>query len=314
MDIANKVNLKPEKPKKPKRLNAISLPAEAAIHIIIGLFALCCVIPFIFVIIISFTSQESLQQMGYSFFPASWDTTSYDAAFKLGDQLWRSYFNSFVVTVIGTAASVLICMLYSYGMFRKDYKFRKFFTFFAFFTMMFGGGLAPTVMVTRSVLGLSESYGALIVPLLVSPFNFIVMRTFFKTAIPDSLIEASFLDGSGEFRTIFSIVMPIAKPGIATIALLNAVSYWNDWYLALLYVHDRLLYPLQFLLMEMQRNIEFITRNSAMMSAGTVNFAELPSEGLRMALCVFIVLPIACAYPFFQRYIIAGLTLGAVKE
>jgi putative aldouronate transport system permease protein len=314
MDVLEKADIKHEKEKKPKRLNAISLPAEAAIHVIVGLFCLCCVLPFFFVIIISFTSQESLSQMGYTFFPSGWDTASYKAAFGLGNQLWKSYFNSFVVTIIGTALSVLICMLYSYGMFRKDYKLRKFFTFFAFFTMMFGGGLAPTVMVTRSVLGLSENYGALIVPLLVSPFNFIVMRTFFKTAIPDSLIEASFLDGSGEFRTLFRIVMPIAKPGIATIALLNAVTYWNDWYLALLYVHDKALYPLQFLLMEMQRNIEFIRQNSAMLSAGAVNFGDLPSEGLRMALCVFIVVPIACAYPFFQRYIIAGLTLGAVKE
>lgn len=296
------------------RGNSVSLTAEVIINIILCLFSLCCIIPFIFVCIISFSSQDSLQQIGYSFTPVSWSTASYDAAFNLGSILWRSYFNSIVVTLLGTALSVLICILYSYGLFRKDYPFRGFFAFFAFFTMMFGGGLAPTVMVCRNLLGLSNNYAALIVPLLVSPFNFIVMRTFFKSAIPESLIESASLDGSGEFNTLFKIVVPIAKPGIATIALLNAVSYWNDWYMALLYIQDRNLFPLQYLLMQMQRNIEFIKRNSAVLSAGSVNFSDLPSEGLRMALCVFIVVPIAFAYPFFQRYIIAGLTVGAVKE
>jgi len=297
-----------------KLLNAVSFPAEIVIHIIIALFALSCVIPFIFVIIISFSSQESLVSIGYSFFPVSWSTMSYEAAFKLGATLWRSYFNSFVVTTTGTSLAVLICIMYSYGLFRRDFKLRGFFAFFAFFTMIFSGGLAPFVVVSRNLLGLTNNYAALIVPMLVNPFNLIIMRTYYKTSIPESMIEAARIDGSGEFRTLFSIVVPIAKPGIATIALLNAVAYWNDWYHALLFIRDRTLYPLQYLLMEMQRNIEFITRNSAMLSAGTFTFSDLPTEGLRMALCAFIVVPIAFAYPFFQRYIISGLTLGAVKE
>jgi putative aldouronate transport system permease protein len=299
--------------KSTRSLNAVSLPAEIIIHIIVGAFSLCCIIPFIFVLIISFTSKESLQSIGYSFFPTGFSLDSYMAAFDLGSQLARSYFNSFLVTAVGTVLSVLICMLYSYGMFRKDYPLRHFFTFFAFFTMMFGGGLAPTVMVCRNLLGMNNNYTALIVPLLVSPFNFIVMRTFYKTTVSESLIESASLDGSGEWGTLFKIVAPISKPGIATIGLLNALAFWNEWYLALLYIKDKDLYPLQYLLMEMQMNIDFIKRNLSVVSA-SVNLADLPSEGLRMALCAFIVIPIACAYPFFQRYIIAGLTVGAVKE
>jgi putative aldouronate transport system permease protein len=251
---------------------------------------------------------------GYSFFPSSWSLDSYVAAFDLGDQLVRSYINSFIVTIAGTVLSVLICMLYSYGLFRRDYPLRHFFMFFAFFTMMFGGGLAPTVMVCRNLLGMNNNYASLIVPLLVNPFNFIVMRTFYRTTVSESLIESAALDGSGEFSTLFRIVAPISKPGIATIALLNALAFWNEWYLALLYIRDRELYPLQYLLMEMQLNIDFIRRNISVLGANAVNLADLPSEGLRMALCAFIVVPIACAYPFFQRYIIAGLTVGAVKE
>jgi putative aldouronate transport system permease protein len=299
---------------KRKRLNALSMPAETAVHIILGLFALCCIIPFIFVVIISFTSKSSIQESGYSFVPKEWSLEAYKFAFQLGDQLWRSYFNSFLITVIGTILSVLICILFSYGLFRKDFKYRTFFAFFSFFTMMFGGGLAPTVMVMKQMLGLNNNYAALIVPLLVSPFNFIVMRTFFSSSVPEEIIEAASIDGSGEYRTLFQIIVPIAKPGIATIALLTALAYWNDWFNALLFIQDAEYYPLQFLLMRLQQNIEFIVANSSMMgSAATEAIKNMPSASLRMALCVFIVVPIAFAYPFFQRYIVAGLTIGSVK-
>ena len=297
------------------RLNSVSLPAEAAIHAVLALFCVCCIIPFLFVVVISFTSKASIQTYGYSFLPAEWSLEAYAFTFRLGRQLWLSYFNSFYTTVIGTFLSVLICMLYSYGLFRRDYRHRGFFAFFSFFTMMFGGGLAPTVMVCKQILGLNDNYAALIVPLLVSPFNFIVLRTFYKTSVPVAVIESASIDGSGEYRTLFQIIAPIAKPGIATIALLNVLAFWNEWYLSLLYITSSKYVPLQYLLMQLQRNIEFIVANSAMMGAEAANASRnLPSASLRMALCVFIVVPIAFAYPFFQRYIIAGLTIGSVKE
>jgi len=300
--------------KRNKRINAVSLPSEVVMHVILAAFSLSCIIPFIFIIIISFTSQESLWANGYSFFPTSWSLISYETAFKMGGLLWRSYFNSILITVVGTALSVLVCILYSYGMFRPDYPYRNFFAFFAFFTMMFGGGLAPTVMVCRNLLGLSDNYAALIVPIMVNPFLFIVMRTFFKTSIPMSLVESASIDGSGEFNTLFRIVVPIAKPGIATVGLLFALAYWNEWFLALVFIRNRDLYPLQYLLMLMQLSVENLKNSIQMVGMSSVNLSEMPTEGLRMAVCVFIVLPIACAYPFFQRYIIAGLTVGAVKE
>jgi len=300
--------------RKPFKANRVSPLGEALIHFIVGGFALLCIIPFIFIVIIAFSSAESLRTAGYTFFPSEWTLTSFQAAFDMGDQLWQSFFISVQVTVIGTFLSVLITVLYAYGLSRPDYPFRKFFTFIMFFTMIFGGGLVPTVFVIRNLLGLNNNLGALIVPALIIPFHVIIMRTFFKSAVPESLIESARLDGSGEFRTLFTIVVPIAKPGIATVALLTAINYWNDWFLAMLFIRDRELFPLQYLLMEMQGNIEFLRRNLSMVGAANINFADLPGEGLRMALCVIIVLPIACAYPFFQRYIISGLTVGAVKE
>lgn len=295
------------------RLGAISLPSEIILQIILLAFALVCIIPFIFCIIISFTSKQSIISIGFSFFPQAWSLDGYRYVFDMGRQLWLSYFNSFFISVVGTLASIAICILYSYALYRRDFKFRKFFTLFAVFTMMFTGGLAPTYQVSRVMLGLSNNYWALIVPLLVNPFNFIIMRTFFQSSVPDSIIEAATIDGSGEYNTLLKVVIPISKPGIATIALLTVLAYWNDWFSALLYIDDNRFYPLQFLLWQLQSQIEFLAANSGRGLESVVDMTKLPTQSFRMAVVVLIVIPIACAYPFFQRYVVSGLTVGSVK-
>ena len=300
---------------KNHRLNQVSAGTEALFHVIVGLFSVCCIIPFLFVIVISFSAESSIREIGYSFLPNAWSTATYSYAVQRLPQIWRSYFNSIFITVIGTFLSTLMCALYSYALFRPDFKYRGFFTFFSFFTMIFGGGLVPTYVICTQVLGLTENYAALIVPLLVSPFNIIIMRTFFKSSVPLELIEAATIDGSGEYATFFRVVLPIAKPGLATIALLNALAYWNDWYLSLLYIkQNKVLQPLQALLMELQNNVEYLNRMSAALGSSAIQEAmRAPTQTLRMVLVVLIVVPIACAYPFFQRYIVAGLTIGSVK-
>jgi len=307
--------IQPARRRKHARLNSFSPLAETMFHILLGVFSLACVIPFIFVIIISFTSEDSIRQIGYSFAPLSLSLDAYKYVLRMGDVVWRSYFNSFYITIVGTLLSVSICVLYSYPLFRRDFKFRNFFNFLSFFTMIFGGGLVPTYVICKSVLGLSDNYAALIVPILFNPFNIIVMRTFFQTSVPMELIEAATIDGSGEYSTLLRIVVPIVKPGIATIALLNALAFWNEWFLSLLYLNKNMdIMPLQYLLIRIQRNADFLAKNSHMLGAEVASAArELPSQTLRMALVVFIVIPIACAYPFFQRYVVAGLTIGSVK-
>lgn len=308
--------LEAKTPKKSlNRLNAFSPPIEASFHLILIVFSLICIVPFIFVVIISFSSEESIRQIGYSFIPQAFSLDAYNYVLKMGDQVWRSYFNSFYITFLGTVIGVTICVMYAYPLFRKDYKYRGFFNFISFFTMIFGGGLIPTYMVCKSFLGLSNSYEALIIPMLVSPFSIIIMRTFFQTSVPYDLIEAATIDGSGEYRTLLSIIVPIVKPGIATVALLTALAYWNEWFLSLLYIStNETLIPLQYLLMKIQRNASFLAKNSSMVGPEAAKMtANLPSQTLRMALVVFIVVPIACAYPFFQRYVVAGLTVGSVK-
>ena len=300
--------------KKKRALNAVSVPVEALFHIIMILVCAGCIIPFIFVVIISFTSQDSIRLLGYSFTPAKWSLEAYKYIFKMGDQLWRSYFNSFFITIVGTICSLLISIMYAYALYRKDFKYRKFFTFFCFFTMIFGGGLAPTYVVCKSVLGLSDSYAAIIVPMLLNPFNLIIMRTFFQSSIPDELIDAAAIDGSGEYSTLFRIIIPISKPGIATVGLLTALAYWNEWFIPMLYIKDPNYIPLQYLLMQMQTKVDFLVKNSSMIGAEAAHImSDLPQDSLRMALVVLIVVPITFAYPFFQRYIISGLTIGSVK-
>lgn len=300
---------------KNHRLNSISLGTEVIFHVIIGLFSICCIIPFVFVIIISLSAESSIREIGYSFFPRAWSFATYTYAVQRLPQIWRSYFNSIFITVVGTFLSTLMCALYSYALFRPDFKYRGVFNFLSFFTMIFGGGLVPTYVICTQILGLRENYAALIVPLLVSPFNIIIMRTFFKSSVPLDLIEAATIDGSGEYSTFFRVVLPVAKPGLATIALLNSLAYWNDWYLSLLYIRqNKILQPLQALLMELQNNVEYLNRMSASLGSSAIQEAmRAPTQTLRMVLVVLIVVPIACAYPFFQRYIVAGLTIGSVK-
>ena len=300
--------------RKPKiseinRLTRIHPAAEWAFLIVLGAFAVVCLVPFIFTIIISVTSDESIKQNGYSFLPAQLSLEAYESVFKYGAQLWRSLFNSVLITVVGTVSSVLICVLYAYALFRRDYKFRSFFAFFCFFTMLFGGGLAPTFIVTQALLG-ANNYAVIIVPMLVNVFFFIIMRSFFQATIPFEIIESAHIDGCGEWRALFQIVLPISKPGVATVSLLYMLGYWNEWFIPQLYITDKRFVPLQYFLVQLQRNAQYMAINSGMPSA---TVADIPTESLRMALCVLIVIPIAFAYPFFQRYIVKGLTIGSVK-
>ncbi|ALS29069.1 sugar ABC transporter permease [Paenibacillus sp. 32O-W] len=285
-------------------------------HLAIGLFSFSCVYPFLFVIVISLTDETTLAKNGYSIFPEKWSLDAYAYVFKTGDQLLRSYGVTFFVTVVGTILSVAIVALYAYAISRNYFRFRGFFSFIAFFTMLFGGGLVPSYIVATQVLHLKDTLWALILPMSVSAFSVLIMRTFFRTMVPDAIIESGKIDGAGEFRVFFHLVLPISLPGLATIGLFSALGYWNDWFHALLYIDNPNLLPLQSLLMKIETNIQFILQNSTV--ASTTERASiarsLPAETTRMAMVVLATLPIVFAYPFFQRYFVQGLTIGAVKE
>ena len=280
-------------------------------NIILAVFAIACVFPFIFVIIISLTSEQSLLEHGYSIFPKEWSLDAYKYLFQSGGALAQSYMVTILVTILGTIINVSMVSTYAYAISRKGFKYRRQFTFLVFFTMLFGGGMVPSYIVMTQVLGLKNTIWALILPLAFNSFNIIVMRTFFQKSVPDSIIESARIDGASEFRIFIKIVIPLAIPGIATIALFSTLAYWNDWFNAMLYIDYQNLVPLQHMLMKIEKNMEFIRQNA--MLSGEV-MSVLPQESVRMAMVVVSTLPIACTYPFFQKYFISGLTIGGVKE
>ena len=280
-------------------------------NIILAIFSVACVFPFIFVIIISLTSEQSLLQNGYSIFPEEWSLDAYKYLIESGGALAQSYIVTIIVTILGTIINVTMVSTYAYAISRPNFAYRKQFTFLAFFTMLFGGGMVPSYIVMTQVLGLKNTIWALILPLAFNVFNIIVMRTFFQKSVPESIIESARIDGASELKIFTKMVIPLALPGIATIALFSTLAYWNDWFNAMLYVDYQNLVPLQHMLMKIEKNMEFIRQNA--MLSGQV-MSALPQESVRMAMVVISTLPIACTYPFFQKYFISGLTIGGVKE
>lgn len=296
---------------KKKDINALPAVPNVLLNIILALFGLACILPFVFTIIISFT-DESVLLNGYSFWPSKWSLDGYRYIFKSGKLIVDAFGVSIKLVLIGTVLGLIVTSMYAYILFRKDYKFRKFFNWLSFITMIFSAGLVPTYVVFVQMLHLKNSLWALIFPLLCSPFNIIVLKTFYSTSIPEALIESASIDGCSELRTFIQIILPISLPGLATIALFYTLGYWNDWYNALLYIDEASMAPLQYLLMKIQNNINYLTTN--MGEIGTAEaLRSMPSESARMVLAVIIIVPIACAYPFFQKYFVAGLTVGSVK-
>lgn len=300
---------------KLKRQMYFSLPVERFFTILLILFTLSCIFPFIFVIVISLTDEKALQLNGYELLPAQWSTDAYQYLIQDGGQLLRSLGVTIMITVIGTLITVFMTGTYAYVLSRASFPYRKFFTFYLFFTMLFAGGMVPSYLVMTKMLGLKNTIWALILPLAFSPYNVIILRTFFKKSIPESIIESAKMDGCSEFRVFFQIVLPLAIPGVATIGLFSSLGYWNDWFNALLYIDTNKLIPLQYLLMKIQNSMEFLANNNDITLAQQQAIQNsLPQESTRMAMVVVATLPIAIVYPFFQKYFVQGLTIGGVKE
>ena len=300
--------------KKNKNYHQLPPVANAIFSILMGIFTIMCVFPFIYVIIISFTSEESIVRNGFEIIPAEWSLDAYQYLWNVKDQLIGSYGVTILVTVIGTIISVLMISFYAYAISRPQFKYRRFFTFLAFFTMLFSGGLVPTYIVVTQFLGLKNTIWALILPLVMNAFYIIIMRTFFMKSVSESILESARIDGASEWRIFFQIVFPLSLPGIATIALFSTLGYWNDWFTALLYIDEPKLVPLQALLMKIEANLEFMRLNAEVGLIQKSLFDTLPQDSAKMAMVVIATLPIAISYPFFQKYFISGLTIGGVKE
>ena len=297
------------------RLNRIKPATNVLFNVLFVILALMCFLPIVFIFIISITKESVISLQGYQPYVTA-ETISGSAYTYLWSQrqtILRALLVSVEVTAIGTVLGVILTTLMGYTLSRREHKLNNFLTILIFIPMVFGGGLASSYVVNTQILGLKNTLWALILPLCVSSFNVTISRTFFRSTIPDSIIESAKIDGASQMTIFARIVLPISKPVLATIGLFLAFGYWNDWFQSALYIQKPALQSLQALLNSMQKNIEYLTQNpSAGMTAQDLKNA-MPQEGVRMAIAFVVAVPIACVYPFFQKYFISGLTVGAVK-
>ncbi|WNS46088.1 carbohydrate ABC transporter permease [Paenibacillus sp. MMS20-IR301] len=284
-------------------------------NLVLGIFSAACLIPFALLIIASFSSEESIVRQGYTFFPEAFSLKAYEYLWQHQLELGRAYGITILITTVGTAVSLAITSMLAYPLSRRDMPLNRFWTFIVFFTMLFNGGLVPTYLVYTQLFDIKNTLFGLLLPgLLMNGFNILLVRTFFLTSIPPALIDAASIDGAGEIKIFYRIILPLSMPIMATIGLFQAIAYWNDWFNGLIYITDTRMFGIQTILTKMVMDIQFLTSNSnaAGVNAGAA-IAELPSTSVRMAIAAIGVLPILVAYPFFQKYFVKGITIGAVK-
>ncbi|WP_018751974.1 carbohydrate ABC transporter permease [Paenibacillus sanguinis] len=281
-------------------------------HMVYLLLTIACVAPFILLLVSSFTDETEIMRNGYSFFPKVFSTAAYEYLLSGSSSIFRAYGITLFVTIVGTTAGLLIAALLAYPLSRADYPARKALAFFVFFTILFNGGLVPTYLVYTQLFDLKNTLAGLIVPgLLTNGFYVLLLQTFFRTSVPLAVIESASIDGAGEFRIFWSIVLRLSTPVLATVGLLQTLSYWNDWMNGTIYLTDVKLYGIQNLLNRILSDAQFIANSN--FGSEIINIAAAPLETVKMAIAVIGIIPILVAYPFFQKYFVKGISIGAVK-
>ena len=280
-------------------------------HVVMVVLSLAAILPFVLLVIASFTDNAVAVSEGFSFWPSKWSTDAYEYIVNERATLLRAYGITILVTLIGTSVGLMISSMLAYTLSNDELPGRKVLTFFVVLTMLFNGGLVPTYLIYTNVFHIKDTLLALIVPsLLMNGFNVVLIRNYFATGVPKSLYEAARIDGAGEIYIFARIALPLSKPILATVGLLMGIAYWNDWQNGLYYLNDTKLYSIQNILNRINENISFIASNST----SGVKIADLPTNTIRMAIAVVGILPILCIYPFFQEYFVKGIAVGAVKE
>ena len=276
-------------------------------------FTIITLLPIILIVIASFTDEKVLLADGYTYLPRKLSLDSYFYMVKQGPMILRSYGITLLVTVAGTAGSILLTTTLAYPLSRKDFKWNGVLSFMVFFTMLFNGGVVSSYIMWSSIFGVKDTLLALILPnYLVTAFNVFLVRNYYSNSIPMALIESAKIDGAKELTIFIRIMLPLAVPVLATVALFTGLTYWNDWTNGLYYITNPELYGIQNLLIRIMNNIQFLKSgsNAALLGGQTV---ELPGTSVRMAMAVIGILPILIIFPFVQKYFVKGVVLGAVK-
>lgn len=295
--------------------NEISTGTNAVINTVFWIYSALCVIPLLIVVAVSLSDEKTVTIEGYNIWPKKFSLGAYDFLLNDWKPIVHSYGVSIFVTVVGTIVALSIMTLYAYPISRRDFKHRGIFSFIVFFTILFNSGLVPFYLTYKQGLHLQNTMLVLMLPMFVQGFFVILIRTFFSGSIPPALIESAKIDGAGELRTFVRIVLPLSLPVLASVGLLCTLNYWNDWFLSLLFINQDGPMSIQFRMYKTLLDIAYLSSNSQAYSAimqANPNF-QMPSETARMAMAVVGIGPIIFIYPFFQRYFIQGLTVGAVK-
>ena len=281
--------------------------------IVLGIMVFFTLLPIILVVIASVTDESVLISTGYTYFPSKLSLDSYYYMVKQSEMILRAYGVTILVTCLGTAMSVMITTMLAYPMSRPNFRYRNALAFFVFFTMLFNGGIVSSYIMWSRVFQIKDTIWALIIPnYLVTAFNVFLVRNYYVTSVPLSLIESAQIDGASELTIFFKIMMPLAIPSVATISLFTGLIYWNDWVNGLYYLTDPKLFGIQNLLIRIMNNIQFLKVGSNVSLLGTMNI-DLPGTSVRMAMAVIGILPILIIYPMMQKHLIKGVVLGAVK-
>ena len=286
---------------------------DVSVHLVFILLSAACILPLLLVLGISLTSEQSLMQDGYHLIPREWSTFAYEYVFAGSWTVINAYGVTVFVTIVGTVLQLLFTAMVAYSLTRPELKGRFVLSLLVYIPCLFNGGLVSTYILMSQTLNLRNTIWVLFVGALISPMNVLIMRKFLRS-IPESLIESARIDGSGEIRTFFKIVMPLSKPSLASLGLFTAIGFWNDWMTCNLYITDQKLYNLQYLLQSMMTNIQTLMANAGRTQSLEYAIENLPSESARMATCIVAIGPIIFLYPLLQKYFNKGLTIGAVKE
>ena len=279
-------------------------------YVLVSIFSLMCILPFWMVIASSFSTEAAIRRTGFTLFPTDFSTYAYELLFRSPDQMIGAYVVTIGLSVIGTLIGLFIVSMTGYALQRQDFPYRNGIMFYIYFTSLFSAGLVPFYLLIVQTLKLQDSYLAILLPLLMSPWLIVLMKNFVK-AIPHEITESGKIDGAGDFKIFYALILPSMKPALATIGLFLALSYWNEWYYSSLFLTSRVTYrPLQFHLYNVINKVASL-RNSV--AGSNIVIDNLPSETLKMATAVVATGPIILLYPFVQKYFVAGLTVGAVK-
>lgn len=286
-----------------------------AANVVLTIFCLLVIIPFVLLVVASFTDNAWATANGFSFFPGKWSLEAYKYIGRQWESIGHGYLMTVVVTVLGTFGSIMLTSMYAWGLADDSLPGVKILNFLTVFTMLFSGGIVASYYMWTNVFHIRDTIWALILPnYMMSAFNIILVKNYYKYSIPKELMEAAKVDGAGELRIFWKIVFPLSVPIIVTIGLMTGLHYWNDWTNGLYYLTERngsKYYTIQIILNQINENLNFLTQNAS--NASNVNIADLPSTTVRMAIAIVGVLPIMILYPFFQKYFVKGITMGGVK-